>query len=51
MLTLLYLLVCTRTLIMFEGRTCDFTSGMKIPCLMYSTYDHMDVCFRSYAIF
>ena len=39
------LLVNTKTLMLFMGRTYEFTNDMMIPYLTYWTYAHMDVQF------
>ena len=46
MLTILYFLVNTKTLMLLVGRTSKFTNEMMIPYLMYWTYAHMDFLFR-----
>ena len=46
MLTILYLLVNNKALMMFVGCTYEFTNDMTTPYLMYWTYAQMYVCFR-----
>ena len=46
MLTILYLLVKTKTSIMAVAQTYDFTSGMTIPHLNHWNYAHTDVKFH-----
>ena len=43
--TILYLLVNTKTLMMFVCHTRDFTNGITITYLTYCTHYQMDVCF------
>ena len=45
MLTILYLLVNTKNLILVVYRTYKFISGTAIPYLTYWDYDKNDDCF------
>ena len=44
-LTILYLLVNTKHIMLVVERTYEFTNGMMIPYLTYWNYPQMDVCF------
>ena len=44
MLTILYLLVNNKTLMLSVDRNYEFTSGMMIPYLTHLPYAKMDVC-------
>ena len=47
MLTKLYLLVNSITIILVVGYTYEFKNGTKIPYLTYGTYAQMDVTFAN----